>query len=101
MNAIRADLPADLERIKILPLADFHIGDLLPETNGVPSRATYEAYYKEPGTLKNRYVRYLKSNLGKKNAFDKMMQLIDVMDFVGLQQADEAIDWTIAPVVKL
>ena len=79
----------------------FHIGDLLPETEGVPSKDEYEAYYKEPGTLKNRYVRYLKSNLGKKNAFDKMMQLIDVMDFVGLQQADEAIDWTIAPVVKL
>lgn len=79
----------------------FHINDLLPEKKGVKSREEFEAYYKEPGTLKNRYVRYLKSNLGKKNAFDKMMQLIDLMDFVGLQQADEAMDWTIAPVVKL
>ena len=31
MKAIRADLPADLERIKILPLADFHIGDLMSD----------------------------------------------------------------------
>lgn len=79
----------------------FHIEDLLPEAGGVPSKLAYEAYYKEPGTLKNRYVRYLKNNLGKKNAFEKMMKLIDVMNFVGLQQADEVIDWNSAPVVKL
>ena len=29
------------------------------------------------------------------------MNLIDVMNFVGLQQADEMIDWNSAPVVKL
>lgn len=78
-----------------------HIGDLLPEMGGVPSRTEYEAYYKEPGTLKNRYVRYLKTNLGKKNAFGKMMKLIDEMDFVGLHKADELLDWKSAPVVKL
>lgn len=79
----------------------FHIGDLVPESNGIMSKDNYEAYFKEPGTLKARYVRYLKSNLGKKNAFGKMMKLIDEMNFVGLQQADEAIDWDVAPVVKM
>ena len=79
----------------------FHIGDLVPENASVPSRKEYEAYYKESGTLRARYVRYLKTNLGKKNAFPKMMQLIDDMDFVNLQQADEAIDWATAPVVTL
>lgn len=79
----------------------FHIGDLIPETSGVMSKEAYEAYFKEPGTLKARYVRYFKSNLGKKKAFDKMMKLIDDMDFVGLQQADESIEWNNAPVVKL
>lgn len=79
----------------------FHIGDLLPEAGGVPSKSAYEAYYKEPGTLKNRYVRYMKTNLGKKNAFEKMMKLINMMDFVGLQQSDDMIDWNSAPVVKL
>lgn len=79
----------------------FHIGDLIPETSGVMSKEAYEAYFKEPGTLKARYMRYFKSNLGKKKAFDKMMKLIDDVDFVGLQQADESIDWNNAPVVKL
>lgn len=77
----------------------FHIGDLAPEKGGVPSRKEYEAYYKEPGTLKARYVRYMKSNLGKKNAFSKMMQLIDEIDFVNLQQADGMVDWS--RIVKL
>ena len=79
----------------------FHIGDLVPEKGGIPSKKKYEEYYKEPGTLKARYVRYMKTNLGKKNAFPKMMQLIDDMEFVNLQQANEAIDWATAPVVTL
>ena len=79
----------------------FHIGDLVPESNGVMSKEAYETYFKEKGTLKARYVRYLKSNLGKKNAFQKMMRLIDDMEFVGLQQADREMDWEVAKVVKL
>lgn len=79
----------------------FHIGDLVPEKGGVLSRKEYEAYFKEPGTLKARYVRYLKTNLGKKNAFVKMMKLIDTMDFVNLRQADETIDWKTTKVVIL
>lgn len=79
----------------------FHIGDLIPETSGVMSKEAYEAYFKEPGTLKARYARYLKSNLGKKNAFEKMMKLIDTIDFINLQQAEEFLDWEAAPVVTL
>lgn len=79
----------------------FHIGDLVPEHKTIRSRAEYEAYYKEKGTLKARYSRYIKSNLGKKNALQKMMQLADDMDFVNLRQSDGVIDWAIAPVVKL
>jgi polysaccharide deacetylase family protein (PEP-CTERM system associated) len=79
----------------------FHIGDLVPESSKVKTKEEYEAYYKEPGTLKARYVRFMKTNVGKKNAFSKMMRLIDDMDFVNLQQAEEAIDWTAAPVVTL
>jgi len=79
----------------------FHIGDLVPESSKVKTKEEYEAYYREPGTLKARYVRFMKTNLGKKNAFSKMMRLIDDMDFVNLQHADEAIDWTTAPIVTL
>ena len=79
----------------------FHIGDLVPEHKVMRSREDYEAYYKEKGTFRARCSRYVKSNLGKKNAFPKVMQLIDHMDFVGLRQADEKIDWTAAPEVAL
>lgn len=79
----------------------FHIGDLVPESEGVMSKETYEAYFKEKGSLNARYMRYLKSNLGKKNAFDKMMKLMDEMEFVGLRQADEEIDWSSTSIVTL
>lgn len=79
----------------------FHIGDLVPESSKVKTKEEYEAYYKEPGTLKARYVRYMKSNLGKKNAFQKMMRLIGEMVFVNLQQVEEAIDWAVAPIETL
>lgn len=72
----------------------FHIEDLMPETSGVPSKERYEAYFKEPGTWKNRYMRYVKENLGKKGAFDKMSKLIASEVFVNLEQADIMIDWS-------
>ena len=79
----------------------FHIGDLVPESTKVKTKEEYEAYYKEPGTLKARYVRHLKTNLGKKNAFQKTMQLIDDMGFINLQQADDVINWASTTIVKL
>lgn len=79
----------------------FHIGDLLPETSGVLSRQEYEDYFKEPGTLKARYLRYFKTNFGKKNALDKLMRLVSDVFFVNLEQADKQIDWAKAPKVLL
>lgn len=79
----------------------FHINDLLPEMGGVPSKEEYESYYKEPGTMKNRYMRYMKNNLGKKGAFGKLKKLIFAEDFVNLDQAGKSIDWNSTTVVKL
>ena len=79
----------------------FHIGDLVPESHGLQSKAEYEAYFKEKGTLKARYMRYIKGNLGKKNALSKMMKLIDDMDFINLTQANKQIDWNASQIVKL
>lgn len=79
----------------------FHIGDLIPESGGIESKETFEAYYKIPGTLKNRYMRHIKSNLGKKKAFGKMMDLIAAEEFVNIEQADKLIDWENAPSVLL
>ena len=78
----------------------FHIGDLIPESR-LFSREKYEEYFKEPGTLKVRYIRYLKSSIGKKSAFDKLKTLFRTTDFINLEQASCQIDWTNAPVVKL
>lgn len=79
----------------------FHIGDLVPESHGLQSKAEYEAYFKEKGTLKARYMRYIKGNLGKKNALSKMMSLIGDMEFINLIQADGQIDWSVSRIVKL
>ena len=79
----------------------FHIGDLVPEFGEVMTKKDYEAYFKESGTLKNRYMRYIKSNLGKKGAFDKMMKLIAETEFMNLEEADKRMDWEKAPKVLL
>ncbi len=72
----------------------FHINDLIPEMKGVMSKAAYESYFKEPGTVINRYKRYIKSNLGKNGALGKLMNLIDGMDFTNLLDADKNTDWS-------
>ena len=81
----------------------FHIGDLLPETQKVMSKQQYESYFKEKGTLLTRYLRYFKSNIGKKNAFDNMCKLLDnkKLNFINMQKADLLIDWEKADVVEL
>ena len=71
----------------------FHIGDLLHNEGGIMSRNDYEIYFKEPGTLKNRIVRYVKSNLGTKGAFDKMKELVLSFDFMSLEDVDSLLSW--------
>lgn len=79
----------------------FHIGDLVPESRGLMTKEKYEEYFKEPGTLKARYTRYLKASIGKKTAFDKLKKLVCAKDFVNLEQASFQIDWSKAPIVNL
>lgn len=79
----------------------FHIGDLVELIKGVMSKDDYESYFKEPGTLKARYLRYIKSNLGKKSAFDKLIKLLNSTDFVNLDQASDMVDWSNAPYVEI
>lgn len=79
----------------------FHIADLIPESSGLMSKEDFESYFKTPGTLKNRCMRYVKSNFGKKKAFGKLLKLIETEDFVNLEQADAIIDWNQQPSVVL
>lgn len=79
----------------------FHILDLVPEKGGVPSKEHYESYFKEPGTLKNRYMRYIKTNLGKKNAWDKLEKLIKTENFINIEQSYSLINWDASPQIEL
>ena len=75
----------------------FHIGDLVPETSGILSRTDYEAYYKEPGTLKNRYIRHFKSNYGKRGTWRKLERIINAIPFVSIDQAVLTLDTDTIP----
>lgn len=79
----------------------FHIGDFLSEMKKVMSKNQYEKYFKEPGTVKARYIRYIKSNLGRKTSFSKLMKLVNATDFISLDQATSNMDWGRSPVVNL
>ena len=61
----------------------------------------YEIYFKEPGTLQNRLIRYVKSNLGTKGAFDKMCKLIENNNFISLEKADSLINWDNVKTIQL
>ena len=79
----------------------FHISDLISEISSVYSRQEYENYFKEKGTLLNRYKRYFKSNIGKKSAWYKLESLLAENYFVDLDRANSMIDWTTVPILNL
>ena len=75
----------------------FHLGDLNPVFSGVLTKEMFEHYFDEPGTLKARYMRYIKTNLGVKNNKNKLFKLLGQMSFINLAEAEKMIDWTTAP----
>lgn len=79
----------------------FHLGDLLPVISGVMSKEEYENYFNEPGTAKARYLRYVKTNLGVGKNKKKLFKLLSNLDFCNIEDADQHIDWSKAPVVSL
>lgn len=79
----------------------FHIDDLLHNRGEIMSRKEYEDYFREPGTLKNRVIRYIKSNLGTRGAFNKMNRLIRNNNFISLKEADSMINWSEKEIIRL
>lgn len=79
----------------------FHIADLIPESDGMMSKEDFESYFKIPGTLKNRYIRHIKSNLGKKHAFEKLLDLIKTETFINIEEADSLMQWEFTAAVSL
>lgn len=72
----------------------FHLNDLIPQKRKLMSRADYEEYFMQPGTLKNRLIRYAKSNAGRGDVFGKLKKLLSDNQFVNIQQAGEMLDWS-------
>ncbi len=79
----------------------FHLSDLLPVYSGVMTEEDYENYFNEPGTMKARYVRYFKSNIGVGGNKRKLFKLLGNMRFSSISEAEELIDWAKAPVINL
>lgn len=65
----------------------FHIADLVDFKSKLMTKEEYERYFKEPGTAKNRYLRYIKSNLGRKRAFKGLGVLLDDYKFMTVREA--------------
>lgn len=79
----------------------FHINDLISEPTKLMTKQAYEAYFKEPGTLINRYKRFIKSNIGTGDAMAKLIRLLRQNEFVNITQVDRNIHWDEAPIKKL
>lgn len=79
----------------------FHLLDLIPEQKKLMTRKQYEAYFKQPATLKNRMVRYFKNNIGAGDAFGKLEKLMTEYDFISIADAEKTIDWESKRVVEV
>ena len=79
----------------------FHLGDLNPVISGVMSKDEYENYFNEPGSIKARYLRYLKTNLGVGGNKKKLFKLLSKMDFCNIENVDGKISWDYTPIISL
>ena len=79
----------------------FHLGDLHPVYKGVMTKEDYELYFNESGTVRARYLRYMKSNFGVESNKKKLFKLLNRMSFNNITDADQYIDWSSQPVVSL
>lgn len=79
----------------------FHISDLEYHKMQMEEKKVFEEYYKIPPTLKNRTIRMIKSCIGTKGAFDKMVKLVSTFDYLSLEDADNIIDWNKAQTIEL
>lgn len=79
----------------------FHLSDLIRQKGKLMTKQAYEEYFKEPGTLKNRLVRYAKTNVGRGDVYGKLQKLLSNNPFVNIQQTDKIIDWKKLNIIEL
>lgn len=63
----------------------FHLGDLFTAKSKLMSKHDYEDYFKEPGTFKNRILRYFKSNVGRGTALTHLVSLLKDFKFTSIE----------------
>lgn len=71
----------------------FHMDDLSTDKHIMLDRQKYEKYYRETGTIINRYIRFVKANVGKGKAFDKLFSLLDYFNFINIEMVDMSYQW--------
>lgn len=71
----------------------FHLYDLISEKRKLMSRADYEKLFRQPGTIKNRLIRYLKSNARTGDTFEKLRSVLHDFDFVNIRDSQNLIRW--------
>lgn len=79
----------------------FHLADLIEPKIKMLSKEEYEKAFKEPGTLQNRIIRYLKCKVRDGDTFDKMDKMLTSSPFVSILEADKMMDWNNAPKITL
>ena len=72
----------------------FHLNDLIEKkSRKLMSRADYEEYFMQPGTLKNRLIRFFKSNVRTGDTYEKLSRLLLEHPFISIREADKMIEW--------
>ncbi|MGP1537991.1 polysaccharide deacetylase family protein [Bacteroides heparinolyticus] len=77
----------------------FHLADLISEKKRMMTKSEYEEYFKEPGTFKNRIMRYAKSNVGTGDAYQKLLKLLSDYRFSSIRDCD--FNWKDAKIIEL
>ena len=77
----------------------FHLNDLIEQRISFMSKTDFEDYFKIPGTIKNRLIRYMKSNIGNGGAYDKFEKLLKNNSFTSVRDCE--IDWSKVNKVEL
>ncbi len=68
----------------------FHILDILEIKSKFMTREEYEKYFEATGSLKNRLIRYCKSNIRRKRAFKGLTTLMHDFDFINIEKAAQS-----------
>ena len=65
----------------------FHLEDLINRKEKMMSKESYESYFNEKGSAAARIKRYIKANLGKSGALEKLDSILTTKSFISLQTA--------------